>query len=192
MDGIIEQYSNVWGDDPTSLIEDYRYQLQLTAKLDALIPKDFDQETLLEIVLWKLNRFPRVEPALLEELKVVADFKPKTHRQAEELLRKLLASPGIRLPMASTILRFLNPEVFQIIDDRAYRMLRPNEPLYPSKPANGNNLAGYLKNSIRIYFEYLDAMHAIVSDRLPFHLADRILYQLDIKLGNKIGDREES
>lgn len=42
---------------------------------------------------------------------------------AEEILRKLLMTPGIRLPMASTILRFKNPNVYQIIDQRAYRFL---------------------------------------------------------------------
>ena len=62
--------------------------------------------------------------------------------------------------------------------------------MYPSKPANGASLDRYLTNSVDIYFKYLDAMHEIVSERLPFNLADRILYQLDIALGNKIGDRE--
>jgi hypothetical protein len=190
MEDIIKRYSNVWGDDPSSLIKQYHYQPELTEKLDALNAEDFDHQALLEIVLWKLNRFPRLEPSLLEELRGIGDFKPKAHREADTVLRKLLASPGIRLPMASTILRFLNPEVFQIIDDRAYRVLRPGEPSYPSKPANGANLDRYLANSVDIYFKYLDVMHEIVSERLPFNLADRVLYQLDIALGNKIGDRE--
>lgn len=190
MEDIIKRYSDVWGDDPSRLIKQYHFQPELTEKLDALNAKDFDHQALLEIVLWKLNRFPRLEPSLLDELKGMGNFKPKAHREAEAVLRKLLASPGIRLPMASTILRFLNPEVFQIIDDRAYRVLRPGEPLYPSKPANGASLDRYLTNSVDIYFKYLDAMHEIVSERLPFNLADRILYQLDIALGNKIGDRK--
>ena len=190
MEDIIKRYNNVWGDDPSSLIKQYHYQPELTKKLDALNAADFDHQALLEIVLWKLNRFPRLEPRLLEGLKGVGDIKPKDHRKAATVLRKLLASPGIRLPMASTILRFLNPDVFQIIDDRAYRVLRPGESTYPSKPTNGASLDRYLANSVDIYLKYLDAIHEIVSEHLPFNLADRILYQLDIELGNKIGDRE--
>ncbi|OII59456.1 hypothetical protein BIW19_00170 [Pseudomonas putida] len=104
------------------------------------------------------------------------------------MLRKLLSSPGIRLPMASTILRFLNPNVFQIIDDRVFRVLLPGHRRYPNKPVNGGKLDNYIKTSIDTYFNYLDAMHEVASEKLPFHLADRILYQLDIELGNKIGD----
>lgn len=187
---LVERYSGVWGDDPRQLLESYRFQPELTAKLDALKADDVDEQTLLEIVLWKLNRYPRLTPPLLDDLKAVASLKPRQHRDANAVLCELLASPGIRLPIASTILRFLNPDVFQIIDDRAFRVLCPGQPLYPTKPAGSANLDRYLKNSTRIYFEYLDDLHAVVSDRLPFKVADRILYQLDIALGNKIGDRE--
>jgi hypothetical protein len=89
--------------------------------------------------------------------------------------------------MASTILRFLNPKTFQIIDDRAYRVLLPREAKYPSKP---NKLTEtYVTTSIEVYFKYLDELHKVSSRKLPFHMADRILYQLDIELGNAIGSR---
>ncbi len=189
MDDIIERYSSVWGDDPRSLLENYQYHPELTKKLDAMTVEDFNQELLFEIVLWKLNRYPHIQPEIFGELKGIGKVGPKEHREAEPVLRKLLMSPGIRLPMASTILRFLNPAAFQIIDDRAYRVLHPGEPLYPAKPVNGKRLEKYLVDSTRIYFEYLDALHEVVSEKLPFQLADRILYQLDIELGNKIGSK---
>lgn len=97
----------------------------------------------------------------------------------------MLKSPEIALPMASTILRFLNPSVFQIIDDRVYRIVRPKKPKYPAKPQKVNER--YLTSSSEIYFEYLDELHKRSSAKLPFEKADRILYELDIKLGNKIG-----
>lgn len=31
-------------------------------------------------------------------------------------------------------------------------------------------------------------MYKIVSEKLPIHLADRILYQLDIEHGHRVGD----
>lgn len=42
MEDIIKRYSNVWGDDPSSLIKQYHYQPELTKKLDALNAADFD------------------------------------------------------------------------------------------------------------------------------------------------------
>jgi hypothetical protein len=183
----IEKYSEVWGSDPKSLLDEYNYQPELTKKLDNLKVEDFGREVLYEIVLWKLSRFPHVEENLFEELKGVAKLKPKEHEKARDLIGKLLRSPGIALPMASTILRFLNPSAFQIIDDRAYRVLLPGNTKYPTKPVKMSER--YVKTSIDIYFEYLDELHRIASEALPFESADRILYKLDILLGNGIGEK---
>lgn len=185
MHGIIEKYKGIWGNDPTSVLESYDYYPDLTARLDTLRATDFDREDLYEIVLWKLGRFPGVEPDLVTELRGVASFK--THNDAREILDRLLRSPGIALPMASTILRFLAPNVFQIIDDRVYRVLFPKKSKFPPKPAPITD--HYVETSTRIYFEYLDELHRVASKNLPFKFADRILYQLDILLGNKIGSR---
>ncbi len=87
--------------------------------------------------------------------------------------------------MASTILRFINPKVFQIIDDRVFRVLDLKGSI-PNKPQKINDK--YLEKCCNIYFGYLDELHKICNDNLPFELSDRILYLLDIKLGNKIGD----
>jgi hypothetical protein len=88
--------------------------------------------------------------------------------------------------MASTVLRFVNRNVFQIIDDRVYRIIHPGKAKYPAKPLEVNEK--YLTTSESIYFDYLDELHSQSCAQLPFAEADRILYQLDIKLGNKIGD----
>lgn len=189
MSDIIEKYKEVWGDDPRILLNKYNYHPALTKKLDHLNVENFNKEVLYEIVLWKLSRFPYIEPSLMEDLKSVAKLKPKEHKHAKDILEKLLRSSGVALPMASSILRFLNPTVFQIIDDRAYRVLLPGEAKYPSKPAKITDK--YIKTSITIYFKYLDELHKIASqsERLPFEQADRILYQLDILIGNNIGDK---
>lgn len=186
MTAIIKKYNHIWNNDPSTLLSEYNYQPKLTAKLDALRPKDLTTEIFYEIVLWKLSRFPQVTPNLLAQLKEVATIRPKDHRTASPQLRALLATPGVALPMASTVLRFLNPDTFQIIDDRVYRITHPGKAKYPLKPTKVSEK--FLKTSEKIYFDYLDELHKQSSDRLPFRFADRILYQLDIKLGNKIGD----
>lgn len=185
--GFIKKHSKFLGKDPMNLLEDYNYQKNLTEKLDSLKTSDFCRTSLYEIVLWKLNRFPTISDALLEQLKTLADLKPKQHALARPVLEKLLRCNGVALPMASTVLRFINPSVFQIIDDRAYRVLFDGEAKYPTKPAKITDK--YVKTSIEMYFKYLDELHEICSEKLPFELSDRILYKLDIQLGNKIGDK---
>ena len=72
--------------------------------------------------------------------------------------------------MASTILRFRNPNVYQIIDQRAYRVIY-GKPLPNSQNAEKN---------ITLYFKYLCAIHIICKKKgVDFKTADRILYMLD-------------
>lgn len=89
----------------------------------------------------------------------------------KKLLWKLLATPGIRLPMASTILRFKNPNIYQIIDQRAYRFLV------------GIDLKNYFSNieqQIEYYLEYLTELRIKCEEKkIPFEKADKVLYQLD-------------
>jgi hypothetical protein len=186
MKEFITQYENIWGNNPARLLEKYNYHPSLTEKLDAINVEEFSRENLYEIVLWKVSRYPYIENSLLEQLKDVANIERGNHRTAEETLDRLLRSSGIRLAMASTILRFLNPNAFQIIDDRAYRVLFPKAKKFPDKPAKVTD--SYVKKSISVYWQYLDELNRITGPELPFEKADRILYQLDIELGNKIGE----
>lgn len=103
---ILKRFQHVWGENPTDLLDKYKYQPELTKRLDDLDARELTEQTLLEIVLWKVNRYPQLPPDVMDELRTLGDLQPHEHRQADALLRKLLSSPGIRLPMASTILRF--------------------------------------------------------------------------------------
>jgi len=185
MNSFIKQYRNIWGDNPKKLMLEYNYQSDLTSKLDDFSAELFDRELLYEIVLWKLNRFPDIDDVLLKDLKILASLQPKQHRESLLLLKRLLSCHGICIAMASTIFRFLNPDVFQIIDDRAFRVVCVNKKI-PTKPMQITEK--YLDKSCEVYFDYIDRLHEICNDALPFKEADRILYLLDIKLGNKIGD----
>ncbi len=183
------KYRSVLGDNPRALLEQFEYQKELTEKLDTLDLEKFDRKLFYEIILWKLNRFPIIEDQLINELRRVKKICPKEHREVKEILRQLLCCKGISLPMASTILRFLNPKTFQIIDDRAYRAVYDKRAAYPSKPREMTEK--FLRKSEEIYFKYLDDLHQIsdeYGDSLPFNFADRILYLADIEGCGRFGD----
>ena len=147
----------------------YSYQTELTAKLDAH-EGDFTEQTILEVVLWKTNRYPRVSSDLL---RLVNDLRQNYSQQkAENALRGLLDSPGFDLPMASTLLRFAYPERFQIIDQRVYRLITDGEDKLriPTK----------IEDKVVLYFDYLNRLRNICQTHdINFYEADRVLYQLD-------------
>ena len=86
---------------------------------------------------------------------------------------------GIDLPMASTILRFRNPEVFPIIDKRAYRAIYNKKyPLYFTTPRT---------KKITIYFNYIDKLMEVCEMyKLDFKTVDRLFYQFDIENNGKL------
>jgi hypothetical protein len=175
MQDLIKKYSHIWDSNPRALLEDYKYQPTLSERLDKVKCEPLNREALYEIVLWKLNRFPQIDDALISEVNEARKILSGKHRQAESLLGKLLNCRGVQLPMASTILRFVNPSTFQIVDDRTFRILRERLiwKKYPSKPIKPTKK--YITDSIEVYFQYLDKLQEVCNERLPFHLADRIL-----------------
>lgn len=162
----------------------FEFQPDLTPHLDKLPDEPFSQETVNEIVLWKVNRYVRLPHDVRDSLYSLRTLSPKDHAKAEQVLLSLLDCHGVDLPMASTFLRFQNADVFQIIDRHAYRaaMGRPY-PLYPGTP---------MKTKVSTYFKYLDALHPLsASNRAAFRDLDRILYVFDKEhnptLSNKPG-----
>ncbi|CAJ3074542.1 hypothetical protein [Burkholderia pseudomallei] len=178
--------------DATALFSRYAYLPDLTEQIEARVEalsedESPDRSMVYEMILWKLSRFVWFDDEALSQLSAARTIAPGQHRQAEPLLRALLSAKGARLPMASTFLRFVNPKAFQIIDERAFRMVLPDEEI--PKPGVGPRTKGYLDRCCTLYFRYLDALHAISSEELPFSKSDRVLYQLDKELGNGVGQR---
>lgn len=156
-------------------IENYSYQDLLTPKLDEL-EGDFDQNIINEVVLWKVNRFALIEPKTLALLNLI---KKEDQVLDKELTREILTNlldkdhKGIRLAMASTILRFKNPNVYQILDQRVYRFIFGEELKYSL-----TNIEGQIKT----YFEYLEKLKEVCEqNKIDFRDADRILYMMDKK-----------
>jgi hypothetical protein len=164
------------------LLERYRYQPALTPTLDKIGTSRIDRCLANEIVLWKVNRYVDFDAEVLAALNRALDITPRNRRQkGAPILRRLLEHRGIDLPMASTLLRFRNQAVFQVIDRRAYRAVYGTA--YPLKPHSR------IEDKIEVYFEYLDKLTAIAQrlaltkKPVDFTLLDRILYVFD-KLKN--------
>lgn len=153
--------------------KNYTFQPQLTEYLDNL-DCDFDQSIVNQIVLWKVNRY---SPFDEETFKFLNKISTKEQNLDEgltrEILKSLLDKKGVQLAMASTILRFKNPNIYQIIDQRVYRFIY------------GQNLPSYFSKSIDqidIYIQYLKKLKTICDEKnINFQMSDRIIYELDKK-----------
>ena len=83
--------------------------------------------------------------------------------------------------MASTILRFQNPKVFQIIDRHAYRALYGKSKKYPLYSASPT------ERKIQVYFSYLEDLIELCQKRdLSFETIDRLLYVFDKEVNPKL------
>ncbi len=160
---------------------EYDYQESLTKKLDSN-STDFNQNTLNEIVLWKLNRYAAFDSELISLINSV-------ERNAMEIdidktnciLKGLLKTKGVRLAMASTILRYRNPKIYQIIDQRVYRIIY-NKELKPISIFSEENLNSHIK----LYLQYLIDLKKECSNLdIPFEESDRILYRADKRINKK-------
>jgi len=152
--------------------DDYKYQPLLTSKLDKLV-EDFNQNTINEIVLWKVNRYVSLETKTIELINQIKKDDKLNEDLTKEILCQLLETNGVRLAMASTILRFRNPKIYQIIDQRVYRFIYGKELKYP--------LTDY-KKQIQIYLDYLLKIKNVCEIHgIEFEKADRILYSMDKK-----------
>lgn len=155
-------------------LKEYNYQEALTPKLDEL-NTDFNQGIINEIVLWKVNRYALLSEKTLAQLNRIPSQAIVDKALAKKVLELLLQTKGIRLAMASTILRFKNPDYFQIIDERAYRVLH-------GKPLPSSTV---VKKQVQLYFDYLHKLRTLSQEQnLSFSTLDRVLYGLD-KVLNK-------
>ena len=156
----------------------YDYLPQITPMLDSY-DGDFDQVIVNKIVLWKVNRYPIIDNAILQELNSIKKTDKSILPVAlTALLLKLLNCHGIQLPMASTILRFKNPKLFQIIDQRVYRLIYGKKMKLPGFYNITN-----LKKLADLYLQYLKDLRTKCDElNIPFEKADRILWMADKRI----------
>ncbi len=139
----------------------------------------------LKIMLWKLSRFPNYadEPiddnivSIFNQLKTIKSITKENEDFCKDKIKTLLEVKGFQLPMVSTILFFINPEVFQIIDKRTNRIVMGGDERAYSFDFNNN--------SVDYYFEYLEKLREI--SRHDFNKAGKIFYQLDKEYSKERG-----
>jgi len=159
----------------------FKYQEELTLKLDAS-KTGFDQNKLNEIVLWKVNRYAHFDELTIKKLNSIELDRDEIDEDiTRELLQKLLNTKGVQLPMASTILRFRNPKIYQIIDQRVFRIIYGKRLELKSYRSDEN-----IERQIDLYFKYLvDLRNVCLRLNIEFQAADRILYMADKRVNSK-------
>ena len=165
--------------DLNTFLTFYKFQPELTKRLDDLEPTSIDQSVINEIVLWKVDRYVRLNNENIDQLKKLTVLKAGEHKKSNDVLKALLDVNGVDLPMASTILRFINPKVFQIIDRHAYRAVYGEKyPLHQATPA---------EKKISLYHDYIsDLIDLCRSKGIAFTTIDRLLYIFDKKNNGKL------
>lgn len=126
--------------------------------------------------LWKLNRVLSISSETLEQLRALAKAKDLQVNDDRTIkaVQMLVASDGVGFPMASTFLKFVRPDVFPIIDVRAYRALTGTKPV-PST----YSVAGYV--------EYAEALAEIaLRTGRPLRDIDEQLYCFDKQFNGSI------
>ncbi len=63
--------------DSSEFLDKYHYQPKLTPRLDNLAGSEFTQETVNEIVLWKVNRFVEPDSELLRRINDLRRLKTR-------------------------------------------------------------------------------------------------------------------
>lgn len=183
---------NGWKDKVTVAMEqtsdpmsDYKYQPALTTKLDGSVGESLTRERAYEIVLWKVNRWVDFSDellSLLDQARTISDLNdPADEAKARLILGQLLRTRGVRLPMASTLLRFINDAVFAVIDKRAFHQAYGGEAILRENVGT-KWTDDLVEADAAQYFGYLARLREIGAERgLEFRLLDRILYQEDKK-----------
>jgi len=162
----------------------FDYQKELTQKLDKT-KSQFNQELLNEIILWKVNRYALFNSTLINEINTISSWKVLNEEKTHEILTSLLKTKGVQLAMASTILRFRNPNIFQIIDQRAYRVIE-GSPLKLSQ-INETSRDTTINKQIKIYIDYLKKIKKECKKLdIDFDDADRVLYIIDKNINKSV------
>ena len=128
-------------------------------------------------MLWKVNRYAKVDDSTLKLLNKIPNQGNVEEELTKEVLKELLDTKGIRLAMASTILRFKNPTFFQIIDQRVYRFIKGK--IFKESTNN--------EKQVECYLEYLKQLRKVCEQKgIDFTKSDRILYEMDKKFNKNI------
>ena len=160
------------------LDDDFSYHLEEKYAIrESLINKsDIQMDDIRRIALWKYDRIIDIDDLFCKQLynTVSRENVSIEDKEVQEMIERLISFEGVGFPLASTILKFINPDVFPIIDVRAYRAL------YGKK-------INYGQYSLKTYIDYTKRIYAI-RDKFQISLSevDEKLYEFDKKYNGKI------
>lgn len=167
-------------------IEAFNYEPVLTSKLDSIGKNDkFSRSTFNEITLWKVSRYPDINNEIIDAVNELAQYDTldEAINSLKSTLSLLLKAKGVRLAMASTYLRFRNPQVFQIIDQRVYRQVQ----IWKGYSNIELNVPRKIEDQIDFYVQYLRDLRSMCEvTGVEFFYADRIFYMEDKIEGNRV------
>lgn len=154
---------------------EFNYNIEERKEIkDSIKNKDISINDIRKIALWKYDRIINIEEEVLVKLNKILQKKDITVNceEVKDIIEALIESKGVGMPLASTILKFLRPDVFPIIDIRAYRALF-------DKKKNKFTYSEYMKYCDKIY--ELREMTGIDLSEI-----DEQLYEFDKKYNVKI------
>jgi len=161
-----------------SLDDDFDFNKEETKEIHSLINRknDININDIRRITLWKYNRVLGIDESTIKKLQNIATKENLDIDSplVKELIKGLVSSGGVGYPLASTILKFIRPDIFPIIDVRAYRAIE------------GEKIASHQYN-YDLYIDYAKKLKDIADDKgIPLKEVDEQLYCLDKKLNGKI------
>ncbi|MGK0391511.1 MAG: endonuclease III [Maribacter sp.] len=161
---------------------EFKYQEELTKKLDA-DHSDFDQDRLNEIILWKVSKYARFSEEIISALNSMStDSEGIDSEKTRSVLKMLLETKGVGLPMASTILRFRNKNAYQIIDQRVYRIINEGKILKLNNYRSKRNR----EQEIELYINYLNDLRKVcLKLDISFSESDRVLFMADKRINKE-------
>ena len=156
---------------------EFDYNLKETEKINSSIQnirenkEELKIDNLRQIALWKINRVVDIPQELIKQLEELTKQKNLdiNNQEIKDLIEKLVSCKGVGYPMASTILKFIRPDKFPIIDARAYRVLYGKK-IYPRQ------------YNLELYYKYIEVIKKISKEqKIPLNQVDEQLYLFDKK-----------
>ena len=136
-----------------------------------LLRKALSLDDVRRVALWKYNRVIEIPDKVLSDVSSVKnrDDVQIDSPEVRVAFESLTSCAGVGVPLASAILKFLRPDVFPIIDVRAYRAI------YGRK---------IYKYTFEVYVDYSRVLYSIALKKgVALEVVDEQLYLFD-KLHN--------
>ena len=174
----MEKKYNIFDPTKDTLNFTFEYNNKETEDLHKIIngKPDLNIDDFRRISLWKLDRVLRLSNNTIEKLNIISIKQDLSidDELVKEVIKELVDSDGVGYPMASAFLKFIRPDIFPIIDVRAYRALRGIK-IY------------YSMYKYELYIKYTkDLMKIAKKFNRPLNEVDEQLYCYDKEYNKKI------